>query len=520
MSIYAPQDTRAALGANAERCESRALLLDRFPFQDAGMDEDRLLCFAQVSQQSFPAISRTREAWENKRNDPKTKPEEKEKLQRKLNVTSGLSTRRSSVAASDVIPMSWLPATARPLYARLMSRLMVNMAGGVMENAGLCLDRYGLPLIPGSAVKACARRMALQALHDWIAAGTEHPASDDACAPCCEGFAKPADMLAAIALVFGWVESDWEDGKKDGDWKSDLAWACHGNWDIWKTVALSLCQKFRRYPKKPERPWDSLPNFSGSIAFLGAQPNRDPGLELDVVTPHHTIYHSPEPDRNRDRQKWETWNTHRSAPDTEDPVPVIFPAVAPQKEGDYFNFPLIPIRRAEDKWLEQAHTWLAHGLELFGIGAKTNAGYGWFDASKAVQNSTRERIKAAAKAEVDRKQLETENAKRRADVEAERVRREQEAAVTAGMSDDEKADWKLSQLQDQQFESKLRNFFKEPKRGGPSENEKAAIIRALRGARLAHWQNFKTKASKGGDLAKAEQAIRAHCKSMNLGKMP
>ena len=44
-----------------------------------------------------------------------------------------------------------------------MSRLMVDLAGGVMENANLNLDRYGLPRIPGSAIKGLARRMALQA---------------------------------------------------------------------------------------------------------------------------------------------------------------------------------------------------------------------------------------------------------------------------------------------------------------------------------------------------------------------
>src|ERR1035437_2733694 len=50
------------------------------------------------------------------------------------------------------------------LLAELQSRLMINMAGGVMENAGLCMDRFGVPYIPGSAVKGCARRMAIQSL--------------------------------------------------------------------------------------------------------------------------------------------------------------------------------------------------------------------------------------------------------------------------------------------------------------------------------------------------------------------
>ena len=51
------------------------------------------------------------------------------------------------------------------LFMKLNARLIVNSAVGVIENAGLCLDRFsGLPFIPGSAVKGCARRMAIQRL--------------------------------------------------------------------------------------------------------------------------------------------------------------------------------------------------------------------------------------------------------------------------------------------------------------------------------------------------------------------
>ena len=49
--------------------------------------------------------------------------------------------------------------------------------------------------------------------------------------------------------------------------------------------------------------------------------------------------------------------------------------------------------------------------------------------------------------------------------------------------------------------------------------EKKAIVRALREPRLAYWQTFKTKATKG-DPATVDQAIRALSKTLNLGKMP
>lgn len=511
MPIHAAMDTRAALGDNAERCDSRSLLLGRFPFQDPGMDEDRLLCFAQISQQSFGAIARTCAAWKVKKDDHRTGMAERLELERKLDATSRLATRQSFVTAAATITHSWLPAAAKPLYARLQSRLMVNMAGGVMENAGLCLDRYGLPYIPGSAVKACARRMVLQALHDWIEVqtakgGTERPATDDICASCCADFTTPAEMLIAIRLVFGWMESDWDDSKKDGHWKSDLAWACHGVWDIWRDAAQSLCARFNRTPKKPERPWDSLPNFTGSIAFLAAHPNRDPGIELDVVTCHHGEY-------------YQTTNPNAVATDTEEPVPVIFPAIAPQKEGDYFTFPLIPLRGADDKLLKQARTWLAHGLEIFGIGAKTNAGHGGFVASEGVQQAViaKRKVDAEHLKNEQAKQLETEKqtARAKAKAEAEAVLK----AALVGLTPEQQEDKKIELLLAPQFDTKLRAFCKDLRKGGPTEAEKQAIVRALRGPRLSDWQSFKAKATKG-DLATVLEAIRALSKTMNLGKMP
>ena len=61
------------------------------------------------------------------------------------------------------------PESEHLLFARLQSRLMVNMAGGVFENGGICLDHTsGVPFIPGSAVKGCARRMAIQELLELV----------------------------------------------------------------------------------------------------------------------------------------------------------------------------------------------------------------------------------------------------------------------------------------------------------------------------------------------------------------
>jgi hypothetical protein len=379
------------------------------------------------------------------------------------------------------------------------------MSGGVMEHANLLIDRYGLPLIPGSAVKGCARRMALQALHDWVGAGTARPAEDDACAPCCEGFASPAEMLAAISCVFGWVEKDWESGQKDGLYLSDLGWACGDQHvQIWKAAAVLLAQRLGWKEPSGETPWKALPSFTGTIAFLAASPNRDPGLELDVLTPHHKEYYE---------------GKLRVATDTEDPGPVFFPAIKPQKEGDYFTFPLIPLRRAIESDLVYARRWLASSLETFGIGAKTNAGYGWFDASEELNQRIRGQVDSNVKAAEAAKKHQNELEKAKADAEEKlRVKREIKEEL-AGLTPDQQEDKKIELLTGEQFNTKLLAFLKDKKKGGPTEPERHAIIRALRGSRLPYWQSFKPRANKG-ELATIDLAIRAHSKALNLGKMP
>ncbi len=320
MPVHAPPDTAAALGHGlVPKCDSRSLFQRRFA-------------------------------------DPQAKEDDRKEWFHSLIGDNRKATRP---------PLSkWLPAKAVTVNARLMSRLMVDLSGGVMENSHVNLDRYGLPVVPGSAVKGCGRRMALQALHDWVAAGTERPAPDDACAPCCEGFNRPADMLAAVAAVFGWVGKDWTAGVKEGRYVSDFGWACGKSHEIiWKEAAMLLSARFH-WTLPAGRPWLALPSFAGTIAFLAAFPSTDPGLELDVVTPHHAKYYNGELE---------------TASDTENPVPVFFPAVKSQADTDScFNFPLIPLARATEADIQQARRWLGHGLELLGLGAKANAGYGWF----------------------------------------------------------------------------------------------------------------------------------------------
>jgi len=514
-----PADTAAILGQNAEKCDSRSLLLDRFVYFHPTMDEARKLHFVQVCADSFPTIRATLERWRRTVDDPKATHQDKQTAAAFLKDTEGFAKRTTAARAAEPAKalasrqqfLSGLSATS--LFAQLQSRLMVNMAGGVMENAGLCLDRFGLPYIPGSAVKGCARRAALAALHEWCEAGgkPEHKptGADNPLAPCCAAFTTPAEMLAAIARVFGWCEQDWSD-RRD---QSDFLWACGQNHrEHWHPAAQTLAAHFGWEIDGHDRetPWKSLPNFAGSVSFLPAYPvdlgqtGKIDGLplevpplgklELDVVTCHHSIYYSPEPDRQRFPEKWREWQAHRSAPDTEEPNPVVFPAVAP---GHVFAFAIAPLRGADPQLVQHARTWLATGLSAFGLGAKTNAGYGWVDCSQRVQDTVAGIIQRIT--ENHRKKQEEAEAKRRAE-EAEKAAEKAERDRLANAPPHEKFRAEYRKLADEPFATQAKKYHE------MTDDQRHGFVLALKERRetakrwakkkpelLKPWQEFAQK---------------------------
>ena len=308
---------------------------------------------------------------------------------------------------------NWLNSTARPehqVHAKLEARLLINMGGTVLENAGLQLDRFGTAYLPGSAVKACARRTALATLRQWSETGIKPSATDsDALAPTCEAFATSADLLLAILRVFGCTDLEWQDYDYDNNKGSDLAWACANQWDSLSPTA------------RDQLPSDTL---RGSVAFLPAYPySRLPvDLELDVLTSHHQKYYRGDLD---------------TATDTEDPIPVYFPAVAADA---IYTFAVLPVgaTAADSPLLTHAKTWLSTGLTVFGLGAKTAAGYGFFsDATPAIaerEAKAREQARIAAEEAALK-------AKQAADLAARKAREAAFAAMTpAQRADAELAD--------------------------------------------------------------------------------
>jgi CRISPR-associated protein Cmr6 len=459
-----PSDTQAALGQNAELCGSRSLFMDRFAnpgAKDSGNQHPRRDWFtALLGKSAVLSASESRQEW-----------------------------------------LAQLAPNGRTqiFYAQLQSRLMVNMAGGVMENAGLCLDRFGLPVLPGSAIKGCARRMAIQELLEAREVG--------------KPVGELARLLADIALIFGWGELDWSTRRKDQRFVSDFAYAVGAS--LWHEVS-PLARSLLR----------NADHFAGSVSFLPAYPV-DLGksgevdgllvelppfgkLELDVLTCHHGKYYSQAQDDRSGKPLMP------AALDNEEPVPVVFPTVA---AGHVFLFALLPLRDCAQKLLDQARAWLAAGLSSFGLGAKTAAGYGWFESSDKTSRLVAEVLAKQTKEKAAQERKEEEAAAQKAREEADRQQREKMKAALSALAPEQQDDYKVAQLSNEQFRSALDNYAKR------SAEEQKAIVRALRvekgapGSRRVFWDDLKTKAlKKGGKHAQTEQAIRQLSKQLYPGK--
>jgi len=439
--------TKEALGGEAlPHCQSRALRLTRYARPDLRDEARKALLAAVVSAK-----------------DQRTE--------------AGLDSWRT-----------WLSATAKPehtIHAKLEARLLINMGGTVLENAGLQLDRFGTAYLPGSAVKACARRTALATLRQWCETGTKPDATaDDALAPVCAPFTEPAELLLAIVRIFGCTDLEWQDYDYEENKGNDLAWACANQWPV-------LCDQTRAILNRDTAtPDETAPTRRGSVAFLPAYPfsRPTPDLELDVLTSHHQKYYSGELD---------------TGTDTENPIPVYFPAVA---TGAIYTFALLPLGPADKELIAYAKTWLAAGLELFGLGAKTAAGYGFFS------DATTE-IAAKQVQEAEAKRLAAEEAARAAKQAADRAARKEREAQRAAMTPEQRADAELADRASDwgRMKQYLRDF---PKH---KPDEKAAILRWFNGAGKSRWlDEIKPEAAKGkkpwsqiiGDIHAAKKTLK------------
>lgn len=209
-----------------------------------------------------------------------------------------------------------LPPGAKEIRAPLGGRLIVDPSGSLIEHAGIKLHpHFGMPFVPGSSVKGVARHAAWCAWRD----------------------AKEADrptIAERIAEVFGYPTGD-----KDLD--DDLA----------------------------ARSWKGKMT-AGTVVFFPAYPTGYAPLAMDIVNVHHREYYL----RTTDGENGHL--LHPVALDDEQPLPNFFPAV---EKGAEFRFAIAPTARATEDDMTFAKEALVSAITLHGVGAKTAAGYGWFD---------------------------------------------------------------------------------------------------------------------------------------------
>ncbi len=362
---------------------------------------------------------------------------------------------------------AWLNSIGRPtdlIHAKLEARLLINMGGTVLENAGLQIDRFGTAFIPGSAVKACARRTALAALRQWNETGAKPDASkDDALAPACEAFANPGDLLVAILRVFGCTDLEWigYDPSPPAREKNDFAWACGDDLPDERNCWASLRDAARVcLNSDTATPANDMPSRRGAVAFFPAYPISRPtaDLELEVLTSHHPKYYSGDTP---------------TATDTENPIPVFFPAVA---AASTYSFALHPVGPTDDKLIAYSRAWLIAGLSIFGIGAKTAAGYGCFTDVTHEIAEKRARETAAIRRQADE---EAAKVKQAAEIAA---RKERETRL-AGLAPAAREDFTLAEISADwgRMKQHLSKF------GERTHDQQAAILRWFNSSGRDRW---------------------------------
>lgn len=306
MPILMACDTKRALEAGAQACESRSLLQQKLVFfEDLGDYKRVALDLVLTDGQRDLHLLRDRKTADKEKSERngRTDTERYRDAVAFLETTAPLFAGRRKSARLG-LPSDWTrhvpPARLRSFELVTAERLVIGLSNGVLENSGLTLHRFfGVPIIPGSALKGVARDAAVYVEE---ARGLERQ-------------------------IFG-----NETGEKD--------------------------------------------TLQGGVSFLAAFPTRaDARLEYEICTPHYKAYYGMEMDRRTGCP------INPDALDEENPVPNLFPVVA---KGERFCFKLLAVgsrlnEQQASRLLHAAVKCLKEALTTRGVGAKTAAGYGWFD---------------------------------------------------------------------------------------------------------------------------------------------
>jgi CRISPR-associated protein Cmr6 len=351
--IPLPKDTREAVGDFGEKVENRSLLFEKMVLpktwghRSKKFDDANRFNVLRASTAGSQLLST-----DGKQAAKKGKHEEAEiaAAMAKVKVDDPELAKRQIENAKNLLSLIQLSyeGRAHTLVAKLRGRLLINMAGGVQENAGMSLDRcFGLPFIPGSAVKGATRNAALWDIRSTSDIG-----------------AKKEKLEAALA-GFGFAKQDLSPS-------GEFVWAAEPDVEMVEHIAGRLAP-------------DGA--FSGLLSFLPAQPLTPPQVIAEVLTPHP--------------------GAQDAANGNGSPRPIFFPAV---KEGSEFGFAFVQTRELEgiipESMQARIAAWLECAITSNGIGAKTGAGYGWFSVDPQAEQLRREEAEDQARRKREREQKE------------------------------------------------------------------------------------------------------------------
>lgn len=414
------KDTRESIGSFAEKVENRSLLFAKMVLSKTALHEvDRF-----DDAQRFNVLRATHEGdkvLQEEANFARNRGgNNAAAYSYKAKVASALSSIRvdnSELGESRIrsnnrflldLEASY-SGRAMTFVASLGGRLLINMAGGVMENSGLALDRItGLPFIPGTAVKGITRNFALWEIRNEADA------------------TRQIRLLRHTLAIFGFSPNDLTP-------KGDFLWAVKGD-----------RQKFEAalHGYSPD-------TYKGICSFIAAQPSSCDKLRIvaEVLTPHFN-------------------NNLR---------PIFFPAV---EAGTEFGFAIIGQREphladlTRSQLLEQAKQWLQQALIQNGIGAKTGAGYGWFQIDPQAEEKRR------AQLEKEQQRIEGERIAAATKIAEERAAKsaaDENAARLASLSPEDQAAEMIQSLNEQDFAAFAKSL------SDKSEPEQRALFKVLLG---------------------------------------
>jgi len=208
-------------------------------------------------------------------------------------------------------------AKAEPFSLKTDWRFVTGLGNRGPLEVGFTFHRYGFPILPGSSVKGIARA--------W--------------------------GLVNVAEAFDVENLNDLDKLLTKDEKLEIYPQASAN-------AKTIAENFRIIFGTAGR--------AGSIIFFDAVPLQKPELQLDIINPHFPDYYSDKDDKV-------------PPTDWQNPRPVYFLTVAPNTE---FRFAVGCRESSVGKACELqdlAKKWLVEGLAELGAGAKTSAGYGYFN---------------------------------------------------------------------------------------------------------------------------------------------